>query len=555
MGLSTAVLASCVMLLALATSASATTGTGKISGKVTSACACESFRPLANIEVNVYEGNTSKTPFPVGHATTNASGEYTVEGLPGASYKVEFSPEHGKGNYVTQFYKGKPSLASAELVTVLEGHTTEKIDAELQVGAKIAGVVTEAGSGVSLQGIEVYAYEQSNDHPLAGYATTNAHGEYTIEGLTDSTYNLEFTALESGLNFVTQYYDDKSSLATADPVEVTEGKTTEDINAQMQVGGEIEGTVTGAYTHAPVSNVEVVAYGPGGVRETEAFTGTNGHYVITGLPTGSYSVEFVSSNYITQYFNDKTSLAGANSISVIQGSSTSGINAALVPSAPTNTATPTITGTPAAGQALTCSNGSWTGEPSLKFTYQWLHNGSAISGANGSIYGVQTSDQGASLTCKVTASNKYGTASVTSAAVFVVFLKPPPPHRLTPRVTLLSQKISVRAGAARVPISCANATCEGTIELTERTIVRHRRHGRTIVRIKTIFLGQASYVIATGARSQVTVLLTAAGRRALARAGNHRLLATLRITVADGKTVRAQVLLVRTPVRHKRRHR
>ena len=42
--------------------------------------------------------------------------------------------------------------------------------------------------------------------------------------------------------------------------------------------------------------------------------------------------------YITQYYNNQTSAASANTVSVGEGNTTSGINVAMVPSAPHNTA-------------------------------------------------------------------------------------------------------------------------------------------------------------------------------------------------------------------------
>jgi hypothetical protein len=98
---------------------------------------------------------------------------------------------------------------------------------------------------------------------------------------------------------------------------------------------------------------------------------------------------------------------------------------------PANTAPPVISGTPTAGQVLSCSSGSWTNTPT-SFAYQWARDGTSIGGATNSTYIVQTADQGHSLTCTVTASNLGGSAAATSAAVPVAAIGPVGPPTVPP---------------------------------------------------------------------------------------------------------------------------
>ncbi len=100
---------------------------------------------------------------------------------------------------------------------------------------------------------------------------------------------------------------------------------------------------------------------------------------------------------------------------------------AAIPAAPANTSLPVVTGTAAAGETLTCTQGAWSGSPN-GFTYQWSREGVAIAGATNDTYVIQEADQGHTLTCTVTASNgERGTA--TSAAVSVA--APPLPLQCT----------------------------------------------------------------------------------------------------------------------------
>ncbi len=82
-------------------------------------------------------------------------------------------------------------------------------------------------------------------------------------------------------------------------------------------------------------------------------------------------------------------------------------------SVPHNMTAPSLTGTPAVGQTLTCSDGAWENEPT-EYAYHWLRGGAAISGQEAATYVVQTADEGHSITCEVTASNQAGSASAVS---------------------------------------------------------------------------------------------------------------------------------------------
>ena len=90
--------------------------------------------------------------------------------------------------------------------------------------------------------------------------------------------------------------------------------------------------------------------------------------------------------------------------------------------APVNATPPVITGTPRQGVALSASTGTWN-PPGTSYGYVWQRSSdggstwTAIVGATGSMYTPGASDIGAQLRVTVTATNPYGVASATSAAV------------------------------------------------------------------------------------------------------------------------------------------
>ena len=83
--------------------------------------------------------------------------------------------------------------------------------------------------------------------------------------------------------------------------------------------------------------------------------------------------------------------------------------------APANAVAPVISGTAQSGQVLSATQGTWTGDWPLTFTYQWSRDGVDLGGATSSTYTVVSGDVGHLLTCRVTATNSLGSASSTSA--------------------------------------------------------------------------------------------------------------------------------------------
>lgn len=86
-------------------------------------------------------------------------------------------------------------------------------------------------------------------------------------------------------------------------------------------------------------------------------------------------------------------------------------------SIPVNTVAPVISGGTAVGVTLSTTNGTWTGNATITYAYQWLRNGSAISSATSSTYTLTLSDMSQVITCRVTGTNSYGNASAISNSI------------------------------------------------------------------------------------------------------------------------------------------
>jgi hypothetical protein len=315
--------------------------------------------------------------------------------------------------------------------------------AALAATGSISGTVTEATGGKKpIKGVGVIVLNSAT-RGFARFASTDANGKYTATELAPGSYKVEFFP-EFETNFVPQFYKEAKSFGTASSVEVKEGVTTENINAALQEGGEISGTVTDAATHAPLG--EVCVFANNSVFERfgqEAVTTANGKYTIRGLEQGSYNLEF---EYCPEQPGVQFIMQLVNGVSVTPGSATAIGNVALIRRAPVNTAPPTMSGTPAVEQKLSCSKGSWTGVLPLFYTYAWLRDGTAIPGALANTYVVQPADQGHALACQVTATNSVSRTSATSNTVNVPVPPPPPsapPPPPVPTIESVTQSNSV----------------------------------------------------------------------------------------------------------------
>ena len=294
----------------------------RIKGKVTGADT--GTTGLAGVYVFVYDWCGRWVDYR--YITTDSAGTYEFKGLPSGTYRVRYLPG---GKYLSQYYSNQTSLAMANPVTVSAPNVAEGINAVLAVGGQISGKVTGANTGLGITDLEVWVYDSAGS--LArGIECVGGDGHYTTGGLPNGSYRLEFGSTSG--NYARQYYHDKTTLATADPVVVTAPTNHTGIDQVLPVGGQITGTVVDAGTNTPVSYVSVDVYDSSGMRVASGSTNVNGYYWIGALSTGLYKVEFdgLSAGYVVQYYDNKPTLEAATSISVTASTIRTGVDARLV---------------------------------------------------------------------------------------------------------------------------------------------------------------------------------------------------------------------------------
>ena len=210
--------------------------------------------------------------------TTTADGTYTLKGLTAGTYTVSFS-------LCGVAINGLPGDVSG--VSVALGKDTTGIDFAIPVGATVTGHV-RLGDGSAAEGICVSAQRRPYDPSpaAAGFATTGADGDYTIQGLLPGTYDLAVYACSD----TTQ-----GLVGSDDSVAVAVGKTSNAGATVMRDGARITGTVrTPGGDPAPAVAVWATspAYRATGGSSSFAETNANGDFTLAGLLAGDYVLSY-----------------------------------------------------------------------------------------------------------------------------------------------------------------------------------------------------------------------------------------------------------------------
>jgi hypothetical protein len=291
--------------------------------------------PVAGICVQVSGKDTGNG------TTTGADGTYSIDALPTGAYTVQFTAGCGStGSYAGQYYNGQTNVASATPVNLTAGQPTSGIDATMQPGATIAGVVTNAAgqklSKVCVSVVPAYNVFDSFGGAV-GYTTD---GAYSVRNLTPGQYTVGFNC-GSSHGLARQWFKAKAVPGSADAVSAQAGVVTSGISATLRRSGTITGRVT-SKAGSPLSGICVTATRQGipfglladTIAEPSAQTGHSGTYRMSGLPAGAWDVNFASCGpapYGSQWYRGKAGFSAATPVTVTGGATKPGINAVLAP--------------------------------------------------------------------------------------------------------------------------------------------------------------------------------------------------------------------------------
>jgi hypothetical protein len=170
--------------------------------------------------------------------------------------------------------------------------------------------------------VDGYADLGSSGSSFLASTETDAHGQYTLTGLTPGNDDVEFNDC-SGNDYLGQPY-------SGNPIAITGSGTVSGIDAVMTKGGSISGNLTLTSGGPAVSECVEAFDSASNVRATASTDGT-GAYALHSLPPGQYRIGFASpcdfdSSTLGEWYQDATSYAGAKDVTVTQGQDTPGID-------------------------------------------------------------------------------------------------------------------------------------------------------------------------------------------------------------------------------------
>ncbi len=290
---------------------------GSIAGTVTSAGSA-----LPGVEVVAFDS----AGFIAGQAVTNASGQYTIQGLVDGSYRLRTT---NTGGFIDKVYEGDTCSPNACVVSdgsgiAVAGATVGGIDFSLEPGASISGTATDPFGNPLPDGTAVLL--DSTGLPVTSTAISD--GLWSFDGLSEGTYYL---LIENNLGLVDELFDDVpcpggscdiTGLGT--PITIGDsglmtvgerGGSQPSIDVVLDEGSAISGQVTDADSGAPLVGVVVYFFDADGnkVGASSPTDGLGEYQSAGGLPEGNYFVATASGsqrgfggNYINAVFDGGT---------------------------------------------------------------------------------------------------------------------------------------------------------------------------------------------------------------------------------------------------------
>ncbi len=304
--------------------------TGGIQGVVTGD---RSGQPLADVCVSAGGANTSAT------ARTSATGSYLLSGLYPGDYFVRFSDcSFGGDTVAAEHFDDVASGVFATPVPVRAGRVTRGINASLSRPSVLTGSVTSARTGRPVVSVCVAATNVDDPFDAVPSVATDRSGIYRIAGLRRGRYVVRFyDCLSIARDISPQWYAGAERYVDARPVEVDDDEVVAGIDAEMEVGGSIEGIVTNSRDARVLRDICVQAFVADGGSPAQdpaatAYTNRSGIYRLIGLAKGEYDIHFsscVADLYSEEWYDDADSRDAATTVELDRQEHIRGINAAL----------------------------------------------------------------------------------------------------------------------------------------------------------------------------------------------------------------------------------
>lgn len=304
--------------------------------------------------------------------------------------------------------------------------------------------------------------QNANSTPLLAFLTASdpeVSGTLSPGSVLSESHN----SWSEGVTYALQWY--RSGLPIAGATSANYTVLASDVGKQISV--TLTGSKAGYISQSRVRFVGIVTASTFANAPTPSIEGLARDGATLSLGSGSLNWSSPATTSI-QWLKNGLAVGGATGTSLTLNSgdigsvftvsvtgAAAGYTTMTKVSAPTSVVTaatiagskPTIIGTSQVGSTLTAVPGYW--ESGVSLSFQWLRNGSPISGATSSTYTLVTEDNATSVSVEVTGSkvglpNLVQTSSATSVTTTILTLTPTPTVTGVPQV---SQTLAANAGS------------------------------------------------------------------------------------------------------------
>jgi len=297
------------------------------------------YVPAFNTKITLYSASTGQalaTTDTLGHG-----GDYTFSDLAPGDYKIGFVdiPDTllGAPSLYPEFWNDKPTLESADVITISGSESVTGIDAELApMPPAISGTIAGEGGTFSMFGERDFrVYELDGTPVQTDTVRVDPGGVFKIWGIPAGTYYLSARYGDQiGSGFATTFLGDVPVMSLATPLEVEDDVTTAVGTITMPVEAKIRGGISSPESIDGV-RVQVLRFN----EDTAQFEETpgpvkvfSGQYSARGLWPGRYLVRFYDVGGLAigpQWWNGARFRYQAEEIVLSEGQEVTDINATL----------------------------------------------------------------------------------------------------------------------------------------------------------------------------------------------------------------------------------
>ena len=285
--------------------------------------------PLSGVDIDVFDSATGNFLISE-NAASDLNGYFQIGALPAGQYLIQADAVPAQ-MHVDTYYGDIFDQNLALPVSVSVGTDTPGIDIHLPSGGTLSGTVTHAADGMPLAGVHLSVFDAITGGILVGAGgDTDAAGAFTAGAVPPGDYLLRSNGVPE-LNLAFEFYPGITFKSEAGVIPVSMNLDSPGHQFALDMGGWISGSVLAATGGAPISGIDIDAYGITGewVGALDIESDIFGNYLLGPAPVETFLFKAdppLGSEYYFQYFDHTFNFSQALPIAVSAGGTHAGVD-------------------------------------------------------------------------------------------------------------------------------------------------------------------------------------------------------------------------------------